>query len=305
MQPTLVVLAAGMGSRYGGLKQMEPVGPSGETMLEYSLYDAIRAGFGRVVFVIRRDFEKAFREKIGDCVEGQIDVDYAFQELKDLPEGFQPPEGRTKPWGTAHAVRAVRKQVDGPFAVINADDFYGRDAYARLATHFATLEHPGNLHVCLVGYRLDQTLSPHGSVNRGICEVDSGSLRDVREFTGIVRESDGVVRGLDPDGQSQEVPEDAPVSMNFWGFTPALFTEIEKAFTQFMRERGTEPKSECYLPAVIDALIKADEVTCPVLSTDAAWFGVTYPEDRPAVAKAVAAMTESGEYPSPLFPQLS
>ena len=223
MQPTLLILAAGMGSRYGGLKQIDPMGPNGETVLDYSVFDAIRAGFGKVVFVIRRDFADAFKTAVGDKFRDRIEVAYAFQELHDLPEGFTIPVGREKPWGTAHAVRAARNDIDSPFAVINADDFYGQDAYQQLADYFNQSNDEPELRTCMVGYRLENTLSEHGSVNRGLCLVEDGFLKGVEEHTVIAKGEDGIVRGSNLTNQRVNIAADAIVSMNFWGFTPALF----------------------------------------------------------------------------------
>ncbi len=302
MKPTLLVLAAGMGSRYGGLKQMDPMGPNGETVLDYSVFDAIRAGFGKVVFVIREDFAEAFRETVGARFAGRIEVAYAFQKLIDLPEGFSVPEGREKPWGTAHAVRAARHEIDGPFAVVNADDFYGADAYAVVAAWFA--KHPGNdgkEHYAMVGYPLRNTLSEHGSVNRGICQTDEKNLlTDVEEVVEIARGEDGVARGTSIGGEVREVADGCPVSMNFWGFTPSFLEQLETHFIEFLREKGGELKSECYIPTVVDDLIRKGEADCEVLETSANWFGVTYPDDKPHVVASIAALIQNGEYPTPL-----
>lgn len=302
MKPTLIVLAAGMGSRYGGLKQMDPMGPNGETVLDYSVFDAIRAGFGKVVFVIREDFAEAFKEGVGARFAGRIEVDYAFQKLDDLPEGFAIPEGREKPWGTAHAVRAARHVVEGPFAVVNADDFYGADAYQVIARWFESLGgEGGKSHYSMVGYPLKNTLSDHGSVNRGICQTDAGGLlTDVEEVVDIARGDDGVVRGTRLDGSITEIADDSPVSMNFWGFTREFFDQIETHFTEFLREKGGEMKSECYIPTVVDDFIRKDVADCTVLETSANWFGVTYPDDKPHVVESIAALVEAGDYPSPL-----
>lgn len=300
MKPTLLVLAAGMGSRYGGLKQLDPMGPNGETVLDYSVYDAIRAGFGKVVFVIRRDFEEAFKSAVGNKFESKIEVGYAFQELDDLPDGYTAPEGRQKPWGTAHAVRAARDQVDAPFAVINADDFYGQDAYARIAQYFSQGIEVDRLHLCMVGYPLQNTLSEHGTVNRGICSVEDGVLVSVEEHMEIQSDANGRISGAKVDGTSVELSPKSPVSMNFWGFTPALFSEIEDSFIQFLKTQGQELKSECYLPDIVNDLIAADKAKCAVIETSSAWFGVTYPDDKPFVQASIAALVEKGLYPEKL-----
>ena len=317
MKPTLVVLAAGMGSRYGGLKQVDPVGPSGEAILDYSVFDAIRGGFGKVVFIIRHDFEQEFKEKVGGKYEGLVPVDYCYQDLNDLPPPYTFPEGRTKPWGTAHAVRAARDVVREPFAVINADDFYGRDSFAKLGAFLSNTETQRHReggatsvspclcvkkhHFAMVGFRLDRTLSENGSVARGICDVAAdGTLRGVTEMTKLVKAGDSAENRENPDAPVR-VPLDARVSMNCWGFTPRLFTELEDRFVRFLAARGTEMKSEWYIPFVVDELIKEGLADCKVLPTDSRWFGVTYREDKPYVVAEIAKLVDSGEYPKKLF----
>ena len=300
MQPTLLILAAGMGSRYGGLKQLDPMGPHGETVLDYSVYDAIQAGFGKVVFVIRQEFAEAFKRAVGDKFEGKIEVAYAFQELTDLPEGFSLPAGREKPWGTAHAVRAARDEIDTPFAVINADDFYGRDAFVQLAKYFEHHSDAPELRTCMVGYKLSNTLSDHGTVNRGLCVVKDGALQTVEEHTEIASDEDAVVCGKNLNGKDVEIAENAIVSMNFWGFTPAIFASIEAQFIEFLEQRIHEPKSECYIPSVVDQLIRTGQTECAVLETSASWFGVTYPADKPYVQASIKALIEQGAYPASL-----
>ena len=302
MKPTLLVLAAGMGSRYGGLKQMDPMGPNGETVLDYSVYDAIRAGFGRVVFIIREDFAEAFKQGVGARFADIIEVDYAFQRLDDLPDGFKVPEGRTKPWGTAHAVRAARDLVKESFAVINADDFYGSDAYLRAAKFLAKPRSESDkAHYAMVGYPLVNTLSDHGDVNRGICTSnDTGLLTGVEEYVKIEREADGVVRGNALDGTRREVCEKSPVSMNFWIFTHCFMDHLEKEFSTFIKEFGNVEKSENYIPTVVDALIRSGKADCSVLETTSHWFGVTYPEDKQHVVASIGKLIETGEYPSDL-----
>lgn len=301
MKPTLLVLAAGMGSRYGGLKQIDPMGPHGETVLDYSVYDAIRAGFGTVIFIIREDFAEAFRQGVGMRFADRIKVDYAFQKLDDLPEGFTVPEGREKPWGTAHAVRAARHLVNGPFAVINADDFYGSDAYVR-AVDFLKLPRSGNkAQYAMVGYPLVNTLSDHGDVNRGICtRNEEGLLTSVEEYVKIERESDGIVRGTALDGTRREVSEDAPVSMNFWAFSPCFYEFLEQDFTRFLAESGTVEKSEYYIPTAVDSMIRTGKADCSVLHTTSHWFGVTYPDDKQHVVASIQRLIDSGEYPATL-----
>ena len=298
MKPSLVILAAGMGSRYGGLKQLDPMGPSGETMLDFAVIDACRAGFGEVVFVIREDFEAAFRQQVGDRYAGRITVKYCFQALDDLPGPFTCPAEREKPWGTAHAVRAARNAVDVPFAVINADDFYGADAFTRMAAHLREIGNRDQLSIGMIGYRLANTLSPNGSVNRGICKIRRGLLESVTEWTGIQRDADGILRGDDPHGNRRDLDEAVAVSMNFWGFTPSLFTVLEAAFCQFLDERIAEPKAEFYIPTLVDRLIHDGSATCPVIGTDSNWFGVTYPADKPIVQAALQKCIDQGGYPA-------
>lgn len=302
MKPTLLVLAAGMGSRYGGLKQMDPMGPNGETVLDYSVYDAIRAGFGRVVFIIREDFADAFREGVGSRFADKVQVDYVFQNLHDLPEDYDVPEGRTKPWGTAHAVRAARDTVKESFAVINADDFYGADAYLR-AAEFLTHPRPERVraHYAMVGYPLINTLSDHGDVNRGICATsEQDLLTTVEEYVNIEREADGIVRGNALDGTRREVSETSPVSMNFWAFSHCFFDFLEHEFIEFLKINGKLEKSECYIPTVVDALIRAGKADCTVLETSSHWFGVTYPDDKQHVVASIKRLIEAGDYPAVL-----
>lgn len=302
MKPTLLVLAAGMGSRYGGLKQMDPMGPNGETVLDYSVYDAIRAGFGRVVFIIREDFAEAFRQGVGSRFAHRIQVDYAFQRLDDLPSGFEIPTGRAKPWGTAHAVRAARDLVKEPFAVINADDFYGSDAYVQAAAFLAKPRSESDrAHYAMIGYPLVNTLSDHGDVNRGICTRDDhGLLSTVEEYVKIEREADGMVRGNSLDGSRREVCENSPVSMNFWAFSRCFFDYLEIEFAHFIENFGSLEKSESYIPTVVDALIRAGKADCSVLDTTSHWFGVTYPEDKPHVVASILKLIEDGDYPANL-----
>jgi UTP-glucose-1-phosphate uridylyltransferase len=282
MDLTLVVLAAGMGSRYGGLKQLDPVGPHGEIILDYSVQDALQAGFSKVVFVIRRDMLDLFDETVGSRYEGRVVVEYAFQEMEPLPEGRVSPPGRTKPWGTGHAVLAARSAVRGSFAVINADDYYGPSGFRELAAFLAS---SGAGHYAMVGYRLDRTLSDHGSVSRGICRSDEkGYLIDITERTAISRSGGGIVA----EGNPPVALEGAePTSMNFWGFTPDLFEHLERLFEEFLEERGGDLKAEFYLPAAVSSLITSGEVTVQLLHSQDPWFGLTYPEDRPLVVEAL------------------
>jgi len=302
MKPTLLVLAAGMGSRYGGLKQIDPMGPNGETVLDYSVFDAIRTGFGRVVFIIREDFAEAFQHGIGSRFADRIKVDYAFQRLDDLPAPFAVPVGRTKPWGTSHAVRAARALVSEPFAVINADDFYGRDAYQRAATFLArTSPADGKAHYAMIGYPLVNTLSDHGDVNRGICATDlNGLLTGVEEYVKIQREADGLVRGTALDGTRKAVAESGPVSMNFWAFTRGFFGQLEAGFIDFLQTHGQTEKSEFYIPTIVDSLIRSNKADCAVIPTTSHWFGVTYPDDKPHVVASIRQLIATGEYPERL-----
>lgn len=301
VNPTLLILAAGMGSRYGGLKQLDPMGPHGETLLDYSVYDAIQAGFGRIVFVIRRDIETPFRNTVGKRYEGRIDIDYAFQDLEDLPPGYTPPADRTKPWGTAHAVRAARHLIDGPFAVINADDFYGADAYRLIVQYFADCSSSGKSPLCLVGYPLTHTLSDHGEVNRGLCRADAGQLQSVEEITNIERDREGTILGTNRSGKEIQLDPDALVSMNFWGFSAQLFKPLERHFIQFLKYECQGLTTEFYIPTFIDRMISSEGATCDLLRTSGNWFGVTYPGDKPFVQQHLTDLIKSGNYPSPLL----
>jgi hypothetical protein len=299
MKPTLLILAAGMGSRYGGLKQIDPMGPAGETILDYSVFDALRAGFGRVVFVIRPDFEQAFRERVMARFDGRIPVAVAFQTLDRLPAGFTPPPGREKPWGTTHAVLCARDAVAEPFAMINADDFYGRDAFAVLARRLGAQAVDATAY-SMVGYTLRNTLSEHGSVTRGVCRTDAGGfLTDIRELSGVRRTESGV-ECAGPDGPMR-LTGDEPVSMNCWGFTPAIFAQLEERFRGFLAAHGTEAKSECFIPTTVGDLVATGRASCEVLRTTATWFGATYAEDKAAVQASIAALVAAGDYPADLW----
>jgi len=300
MKPTLLVLAAGMGSRYGGLKQIDPMGPSGETILDYSVFDAIRAGFGKVVFIIRPDFEKDFRERIAAKFAGRIAVDFAFQTLDRLPPGFSVPAGREKPWGTTHAILCARSVIDTPFAVINADDFYGRDSYETLGRHLSGLQNEDDAYA-MVGFTLKNTLSDHGTVARGVCQTDAaGLLTDIQELTKIAKTPAGAENRSD-DGVVTALTGEEPVSMNMWGFTPRLFPQLETDFIAFLRAKGHELKSESYIPMAVGAIVKARHGTCRVLRSNAAWFGVTYREDKAAVQASILAQVDAGHYPRSLW----
>jgi hypothetical protein len=294
VSPSLLVLAAGMGSRYGGLKQLDPVGPGGETILDYAVFDAVRAGFGRVVFVIRRDFESEFREKVGSRYAGRVAVEYVFQARDALPGGALPPAGREKPWGTGHAVWCARAALPGPFAVVGADDFFGAEAFRRLADFLARPAGPagGPHRFAMVGYRLDRTLSEHGTVSRGLCRVGpGGKLVAIEERHGIDRAA------LAASG----LRGDETVSMNCFGFTPALFPALEEQLREFLAAHGGDLKAECYLPAAVSAMIAQGRATLEVLPTGDAWFGVTNRADKPRVEAALVALVQAGIYPPRLF----
>lgn len=301
-KPTLVVLAAGIGSRYGGLKQMEPIGPGGEAILDYSVFDARRAGFGQVVFVIRRDIEKDFREVLGRRFEPQIDVRYAFQELTSLPAGFQAPAERKKPWGTGHATLCSAEALNEPFAVINADDFYGAESYQVLAKFLTTpLGTAGRDTFAMVGFQLSRTLSEHGTVARGVCQTDAaGNLVSVEELTAIERTLRGA-RNREASGAFRELTGREIVSLNFWGFTPALFDHLRRLFGEFLGQNLASPKAEFYLPFAVDTLIREGRAQVKVLPTSASWFGVTYREDRPVVMASIRALVRAGAYPERLW----
>lgn len=302
-KPTLLILAAGMGSRYGGLKQIDSVGPSGETIMDYSIYDAIRAGFDKIVFIIRKDFEEAFREKIVSKYEGKIRIDLAFQDPLDLPAGCVFPEGREKPWGTAHAIRSARNVIDAPFAAINADDFYGADAFRRLAKFLSEVDVSAQpKRFAMVGYRLDQTLSENGSVARGICDVAAdGKLIGVTEMTKIARKADGSIQNEEDPAAPVPLKGENLVSLNLWGFTPALFDGMEERFAEWFKEHEGQLKAEWYIPFYVDELVKAGKATVEVLPTASSWFGVTYREDKSVVVEAIQKMVDAGEYPAKLW----
>lgn len=299
-KPTLVVLAAGMGSRYGGLKQVDPVGPHGELIIDYSVYDALRAGFAKVVFVIRREIEADFRACIGSRFEGRVATGYVYQELDRLPAGHAVPPGRVKPWGTGHAVWMARDAVHEPFGVINADDFYGRHAYAALAGFLRTAADTQPARYAMVGFVMDKTLSEHGHVARGLCVHRGGTLASVTEITHLVRTPDGA-RGVDPAGQPVQCTGQELVSMNLWGFTPSLFPHLEREFAVFLAARGQDAKSEFYLPGAVSSLIEQRAAEVAVLSTPDRWFGVTYREDKAAVQAAVRELIRQGVYPEALW----
>lgn len=302
MKPTLYVLAAGMGSRYGGLKQLDGLGPNGETIMDYSIYDAIRAGFGKVVFVIRKDFEQDFRDKVLSKYEGHIPVEVVFQSIDKLPEGFTCPADRTKPWGPAHAVIMAAGVINEPFAVINADDFYGRNSFEVLAKELnRPRDRKGDY--CMVGFRVGNTMTENGGVSRGVCENSDGLLTSVVERKSIAYDKDHNIVFTDENGVEQTLDPATPVSMNMWGFTPDYFDYATREFTRFLERDINTPKAEQVIPDVADALIKSGEATIKVLDTDSRWFGVTYAEDRPGVVAKFAELAADGTYPSPLFPR--
>lgn len=300
MKPTLVILAAGIGNRYGGLKQMDQVGPSGETIVDYSIYDAVRAGFGKVVFVIRKSIEKEFTEVFLEKLKDKLKVDYVFQELEDLPAGFSIPEGRIKPWGTSHAVLAAEASVNEPFAVINADDFYGFGAFEVMANFLLGLGNDAAV-FSLVGYRLGSTLSEYGSVARGVCEVDGqGTLTSIVERTRIEKTRNRIVF-IQETGQPVSLSGQETVSLNFWGFTPAFFKFAKEEFEVFLRENRNNLKAELYIPLIINKLVKLGRARVKVLECSEKWFGVTYREDRPRVIEQIHKLVEAGRYPASLW----
>lgn len=295
-KPTLLILAAGMGSRYGGLKQIDPVGPNGETIIDYSIYDALRAGFGRLVFVIRRDIEQQFKEIVGSRFEQRVPVAYVHQELDMLPPGFSVPAGRTKPWGTTHAILQAENVIREPFAAINADDFYGQNAYKVLARHLTS----GTPDYAMVGFVLKNTLSDFGTVARGVSRVDANQyLTHIVEMMKIERDGGGA-KNTEADGRIVKLTGDEAVSMNFWGFTPAVFPQLRVEFEKFLKQSGGELKSECYIPATVGELVTNGRAKCKVLRSPDSWFGVTYREDRPLVVESIRKLIASGVYPQKL-----
>ena len=295
-EPTLLVLAAGMGSRYGGLKQIDPIGANGETIIDYSIYDAMRAGFGKVVFVIRRDIEEQFKQFVGSRFEKKIDVEYVFQELDKLPAGFAVPAHRTKPWGTGQAILMASDVVRGPFAAINADDFYGAASFRVLAEHLKS----GSPDFAMVGFVLRNTLSEFGSVARGVCKMTpEGFLDSVTETTKIERDGTGA-HAVRADGTISRLTGDETVSMNMWGFVPSLFGELRSQFVEFLRKHGTEEKAEFYIPSAVNDTVQGKRARVKVLRTPDSWFGVTYREDRPFVVKGIQELIARGNYPEKL-----
>ncbi len=300
MKPTLLVLAAGMGSRYGGLKQLDGIGPNGETIMDYSIYDAIRSGFGKVVFVIRHDFENDFREKILNKYENHISTEVVFQSIDKLPENFKPNPERTKPWGTNHAVLMGCDVINEPFAVINADDFYGHNSFDVLAKALQGMEGKQNEY-CMVGFHVGNTLSESGEVSRGVCNIsEEGFLTTVTERHHIMQRN-GHVSYLEEDGSEHQIDDDTLVSMNMWGFTPDYFEHSKKALTEFLSEHSNDLKTEFYIPSMVNELITGGVASVKVYGTLSSWFGVTYAADKPSVMANIAKLVESGEYPKRLF----
>ena len=300
MKPTLFVLAAGMGSRYGGLKQLDGLGPHGETIMDYSIYDAIHSGFGKVVFVIRKDFEQEFRDKILSKYESKISTEVVFQSINDLPDGFTCPEDRTKPWGTNHAVLMGKDVIKEPFAVINSDDFYGRNSFEVLAKALSDLPEDAHDQYFMVGFNVGNTMSESGTVSRGVCETENGLLKSVVERTKIGYDENHDIIFTEGDLVEKLEPT-TPVSMNFWGFTPDYFEHSEKSFVNFLNQSINVPKSEFFIPIVVSELVESGQSTVEVLRTDSKWFGVTYSEDRPAVVEKFAELHRQGVYPDKMF----
>ncbi|MDQ6764461.1 MAG: sugar phosphate nucleotidyltransferase [Bacteroidota bacterium] len=298
MKPTLLILAAGMGSRYGGIKQMDEFGPSGETIMDYSIFDAIQSGFGKVVFIIREEFAKEFKKIFEEKLNGKIETDYVMQEMDSYTNGFQGTGDRTKPWGTAHAVLCAKEVIKEPFAVINADDFYGRDAFEKAAKFLSGEVDPETY--CIIGYELKKTLSENGTVSRGVCQVDEdGNLISIVERIKIYPEEGRII--YEEGDKKTELSNDTPVSMNFWGFDPTVFEFIQNLFLKFLEENAGNPKAEFFIPILGDAFIKNEGCEIKVINTSAQWFGVTYREDAPEVKASIGALVESGAYPKTLW----
>ena len=289
---TLLVMAAGMGSRYGGLKQLDQIGPSGETIIDYSVYDAIEAGFNKIIFIIREVFEEQFKTQVADKYLNKIEVEFAYQDIDDLPSGFSCPDGREKPWGTGHAILSANHLVHEPFVVINGDDYYGKESFKVISNYYFR----GKEQFCMVGFRLENTLSSFGAVTRGVCSVENKKLSSVVE-TGDLQKKGNIIysdRDISFDGNE-------PVSMNMWGFTPVLFHHLKEKFIDFLNVHGREVKSEFLIPSIINELIQDGDEKVHVLETSSSWFGVTYKSDKPIVEKKIQQLVSSGVYPSPLF----
>lgn len=301
VKPTLFVLAAGMGSRYGGLKQLDGLGPHGETIMDYSIYDAIKSGFGKVVFVIRKDFEAEFREKILSKYENHIPTEVVFQSVNDLPEGFTCPPERTKPWGTNHALLMGKDVINEPFAIINSDDFYGRNSFEVMAKELMSLEGNSVGAYSMVGFKVGNTMSESGTVSRGVCETVDGYLTTIVERTKIGYNENHEISFVDENDKEIILPADTPVSMNFWGFTPDYFKHSEEFFVKFLKENIDKPKAEFFIPSLVNELIVNGKAKVKVLTTESKWFGVTYSEDRAGVVQKFAELHEQGVYPESLF----
>jgi UTP-glucose-1-phosphate uridylyltransferase len=299
MKPTLLILAAGMGSRYGGLKQIEPVGPNGETILEYSVFDAIRAGFGKVVFVIRESFAVDFKIRFESKLAGKIEIEYVYQEINKLPKGFELPEGREKPWGTGHAVLMAKNVINEPFAAINADDFYGAGAY-KVISNFLTKSVNKDKYA-MVGYQLNKTLSDFGSVSRGMCETDGNNILTKITETHKIRQENNTIICESENNETVKMTGNETVSMNFWGFQPSVFDHIENQFIEFLQKNIQVPKSEFYIPYVVFDMIKSGKANVEVLKADSPWFGVTYQDDKPFVIEQIKKLTDQGVYPEKLW----
>lgn len=303
-KPVLVILAAGMGSRYGGLKQIDPVDDKGNKIIDFSIYDARKAGFEKVVFIIKKENEQDFRSCIGDAVSRYMEVEYVFQDMEKVPEGFEIPEGRVKPWGTAHAILCCKEAVKEPFAVINADDFYGRSAFQTLYDYLTTHEDDELYRYAMVGYELGNTLTENGSVARGCCVTnEEGYLVTIAERTQIEKRPQGAAYSEDGGKTYTDIPLDTPVSMNMWGFTPSIMKELEKAVNRFFQEgvKSNPLKAECFLPIEVDKLLKDKKATVKVLSSKDKWFGVTYKEDKPFVMESIQKLKDAGIYPEKLW----
>ncbi len=300
MGPELLILAAGIGSRYGGLKQIEPVGSHGEAIIDYSVFDAMRSGFKKLVFVIRKEIEKDFRDAIGKRFEKKIDMDYVFQRLDDIPSGYRVPGGRTKPWGTGQAILTARDAVKSPFAVINGDDFYGHDSFRKLSSYLGQLK-AGDSSYAMVSYTLRNTLSEHGHVSRGLCSLDSrGNLKSIVEHTKITKDNGKIFStGESPD--KKELTGDEIVSMNMFGFTPGIFQFLERDFRVFLEKNSGDIKAEFYIPSVVGGLINSGEATVTVINSSSDWFGITYKEDKTYVTESIGSLVNTGAYPDRLW----
>jgi len=300
-KPALLILAGGMGNRYGGLKQLAPIGPNGETIVDYSVYDAVSAGFGRIIFVIRSDFQSTFQKKITRHLPDSIDADHLCQELDSCLEGFTPPGNREKPWGTAQAVLVARRLINEPFAVINADDYYGPESFRIMSRYLSRTDLDTTGDYAMVGYRLANTLSPHGTVCRGICRVNrDGNLRDIAEYTKISRNSTGIT-GIDSSGSIRRLTPDETVSMNMWGFRPCVFAQLSEQFRLFLEKNAADPAAEFFIPTVVDRAVKEKQARVKVFTTTDSWFGLTYPGDTETARKHIGRLIENQVYPPKLW----